>query len=215
LAVFFIARYAGVQVRLGDGSGATAGPGVAAAFMEMLVDLSDYLGVVLPIALCVILLLIVTIMLIGRLIGVSHVTFAFCWAVLLMVLMFPWQTILNSGVVRAGAEVYSPSGGGSAAVSPTTAPSGFAVQQAPDVRIPGALYTWPELAHDYDFPGPVEPESAQASPGRTRLLKWTRFVAYPVAMIVVLTIVHLRSRRGLRLALGEAEPAEPPPPLLP
>ena len=47
------------------------------------------------IVLAITLLLIVTIMLVGRLVGVAHVTSAFLWCVFLMVMLFPWQTLLN------------------------------------------------------------------------------------------------------------------------
>jgi len=66
----------------------------------------------------------------------------------------------------------------------------------PDVRIPGALYTWPELVRDFDFSG---------SEWRTAGLHWARFVLYPVLMLILVMSIQIRGTRGLRLALGEAE----------
>ena len=54
----------------------------------------------LIIVLAVVLLLTSVIMLVGRLIGVSHVTSAFVWCVFLAVILFPWQSLLNSGGTR-------------------------------------------------------------------------------------------------------------------
>jgi hypothetical protein len=196
LTIFFLARYAGVQIRP-SGTGADK-PRVAAC-LEFFIDLSDYLGVILPIVLAVILFLLCTIMLVGRLVGVSQVISAFCWCVVLAVLMFPLQALLNSGVVRASGETYG---------SATTVPSAN-IAVVPDVRIPGALYTWPELARDYDFhTQPAEEGQPERSIGYL-FLKWLRYVVYPLAMVLVLLTIHVRSRRGLRFALGESEVPEP------
>jgi hypothetical protein len=189
-----------VQIRPADV--ATTGQRIVAALLEFCVDLSDYLGVILPIMLSVVLLLIVTIMLVGRLIGVSQVTTAFCWSILLAVMLFPHQALLNSGVVRASAEVY----GDGATTQPTSV-----VHEVPDVRIPGALYTWPELVRDHDFARATSTSAASENPALTSFLKWCRYVIYPLAMLVLLVVIHLRSRRGLRFALGEAEVPEPAP----
>ncbi len=63
---------------------------------QQLVAGTDFLGFTLTIVLAVMLLLILTIMLVGRLVGVAHVTSAFVWCIFLLVLLFPWQTLLNS-----------------------------------------------------------------------------------------------------------------------
>ena len=59
--------------------------------IEYLVGLTAFLGIALTIVLAVVLLLIVKIMLVGRLIGVSRLTSAFIWTVVLGALLFPWQ----------------------------------------------------------------------------------------------------------------------------
>jgi hypothetical protein len=203
LAMFFVARYVhSIHVR--TDVTATANPTDAAATrssdvsvvehtptapsggssrlsapaFEYFIALTDYAGVLLTIVLAVVLLLIITIMLVGRLVGVAHVTSAFCWTIVLIVLMFPWQALLNSQL------------------STGATPSPGAGYEATDVRIPGVLYTWPELRRDYDFGN---------SPLAYAILKWARFVGFPVLALIILLVIQGRSSRGLRFALGEAE----------
>lgn len=187
LAAFFVARYLHwLPIRAGDAPASDAALRVA-VFLQYLTDVEVFLGILLPIVLAIVLLLIVTIMLVGRLVGVSHVTRAFCRAVILICLMIPWQALLNTRAIKAGGEV-------DAGVAVTTQPSDTSA--IPDVRIPGALYTWPELVRDFDFPG---------SEWRTAWLHWARFVLYPVVMLILVMSIQIRGTRGLRLALGEAE----------
>jgi hypothetical protein len=69
----------------------------------------------------------------------------------------------------------------------------------PDFRIPGVLMNWSELAfHGRDT---TEPGVDLAA----KILKWSRFVGFPVAALLVLLIVNTKANRGLRLALGEAD----------
>jgi len=131
-----------------------------------LIGLTDFLGIVLAVVLALILLLIINIMLVGRLIGVSRMTSAFCWALLLIVLLFPWQAFLGD----------------------------FAF------KIPGVLYTWDELRLFAKF-GMTTPAD-----GFELMLKWARFVAFPVIAIIIALRIQLKSNRGLRQAFGETEP---------
>jgi hypothetical protein len=187
LGVFFAARYThSLPIRPGDVSGSETATRIA-VFLEYLTDVEVFLGVLLPIVLAIVLLLIVTIMLVGRLVGVSHLTRAFCRAVILVCFLFPWQALLNTRAIRAISEVH-------AGVAVTTQPAD--VPAVPDVRVPGALYTWPELVRDYDFPN---------SDTRSAILHWARFVLYPVVMLILAMSIQVRGTRGLRLALGEAE----------
>jgi len=187
LGVFFTARYwHALVIRPGE-TPATDTALRIAVFLQYLTDVEIFLGIVLPIVLAIVLLLIVTIMLVGRLVGVSHVTRAFCRAVILICLMIPWQALLNARAVKAAGEV-------DAGVTVTTQPNDTSA--VPDVRIPGALYTWPELVRDYDFSG---------GPVLAVFLHWMRFVAYPVAMLILVMSIQIRGTRGLRLALGETE----------
>ncbi len=61
------------------------------ALLEYLVGLTAFLGIALTGVLAIVLLLIVKIMLVGRLIGVSRLTSAFIWTVVLAALLLPWQ----------------------------------------------------------------------------------------------------------------------------
>ena len=152
-----------------------------ADLLRYLVPLTGFLGVTMVIVLAVVLLLIVAIMLVGRLIGVSHVTSAFIWCVVLAVLMFPWQALLI----------------GTTAGSPGEVPSPYAAaeDQHPAFKIPGVLYTWPELKRDLAFP----------ASGLQGVLKWVRFAGMPVVAMFLLLMIQARSSRGLKFALGESE----------
>lgn len=83
----------------------------------------------------------------------------------------------------------------------------FTGLQGADFRLPGVLFTWTELANNarfHDLPLPAV------------ILKWWRFVGYPVLAIVLLCSIQSRSSKGLRRAFGDAgglPPAPPPPPV--
>jgi hypothetical protein len=157
--------------------------------LRYVIPVTDFLGIALVVILAVVLLLIVTIMLVGRLIGVSHVTSAFIWCVVLTVLLFPWQSFLigERSPARASAGGY-----GTSAYAADTG-----VQPQPTFKIPGVLYTWEELRHDVrHFPDNV---------GARAVLKWARYAAFPVAALLLLLTVQAKSSRGLKFALGESE----------
>ena len=86
-------------------------------FPKYLVGLTDFLGVVVPIVLAIVLLFIVLVMLNGRLLGVSRLVSAFVWCLVLLVLLFPWQAFLINQTFNST-----------------------------EFKIPGVLYTWSELA---------------------------------------------------------------------
>ena len=153
--------------------------------LRYVIPVTDFLGVTLTVVLAVVLLLIVTIMLVGRLIGVSHVTSAFVWCVLLAVMVFPWQAFLL-GSYRAA----RPASPGEADM-PLRNPD-----SDPQFKIPGALYTWEELRRDYDF----DNQSALQD-----VLKWARFAGFPILALLLLLMVQAKSSRGLKYALGESE----------
>jgi len=152
--------------------------------LEQVVSGTAFLGVMLAAVLPIILLLVILIMLAGRLVGVSHVTSAFCWSILLLALLFPWQALLNSDVHTLAVQTSAP---------PATQP---ALGTAQDVRVPGTLYTFPELRRYYDFPN---------NPVQVAILGWGRFVGLPVLAFLILLLVQGRSSRGLGFALGEKE----------
>jgi hypothetical protein len=85
-------------------------------FLKYAVGFTDFMGVVLPIVLIADLWLIVSVMLLGRLLGISRVVAAFLWCVLLLALLFPWQAFLMNQTFTST-----------------------------EFKIPGVLYTWSEL----------------------------------------------------------------------
>jgi hypothetical protein len=132
MAFFFTARYtdlvavapAGASTLAASAATPTTQPGPAArSLLNYVSGFTLFLGTILPILLAMVLLLIVHIMLVGRLIGVTRVTSAFLWCLVLMLLMFPWQIFF----------------GGS------NSPSDF--------RLPGVLYTWHDLRANAKFDG--------------------------------------------------------------
>lgn len=198
LAFFFLARYDVLKlddsVALTTSGSVTTQPATAPAegrtsadvkasttvgeIVRYVTPVIGFLGIALSVVLAVVLLLLVTIMLVGRLIGVSHVTSAFVWGVLLIVVLFPWQTFL------IGSDNY-----------PVTGASASVAEQ-PAFKWPGALYTWAELKRDYKFPN--EPNAAG-------VWMWGRYAGLPVLGLLLLLMVQGKSGRGLRFALGEAE----------
>jgi hypothetical protein len=90
-------------------------PSSATEVLQYGVGLTGFLGITLAIVLSVVVLLLTMIMLVGRLVGVSRVTGAFIWSIVLIVLLFPWQAFLADA------------------------------HFASDFKIPGVLYTWAEL----------------------------------------------------------------------
>ena len=159
-----------------------------ARFLAWTINSIVYLGSVLFIVLCIIVLLIVLIMVVGRLLGVANSTSAFVWAVILAALVFPWQ-LFHGHETGPSAPAYS-----SAHMAP--APAG----PYDDFRVPGALYTWGELRRDARF----GLDGHESSTGNT-VLKWARFVGFPVVALVLLFMVQAKSGRGIKYALGEAE----------
>jgi hypothetical protein len=137
--------------------------------------LIDFLGVVLVILLAVTLLLIVNIMLVGRLIGLAQVTSAWIWCVLLAALLFPWQSFLQDPNFKA------------------------------DFKLPGVLYTWTELAHPTHGARFGLTDAGANVELPEKILKWARFVGFPVLSVVMLLMIQAKSSRGLRASLGETE----------
>jgi len=173
IGVFFVARYTTI-IPTAATTAATTAPATQpvitrASGLSYLTAAATFFGTVLPILLALVLLLIVNVMLVGRLIGLSRVTSAFIWCLLLALLLFPWQAFF-----------------GGSNTDPT------------DFRLPGLIYTWDELVHHAKFPTEGNVQLA--------MLKWARFLVFPVLALILLMIVQIKSNRGLRQALGEAAP---------
>jgi hypothetical protein len=69
-----------------------------------------------------------------------------------------------------------------------------------DFKLPGVLYTWAELTHPN-----LGAKFTSTGFDPPTMLRWARFVGWPVAALVLLLIIQAKSSRGLRAALGEAE----------
>jgi hypothetical protein len=176
VAMFFLVRFDVLDV-----SNASTPPDASAtsqpardwtSLYHYIVGFTAFAGVTLPIVLSFLLLLIVNIMLVGRLIGVARVTSAYIWCLVLVVLLFPWQSFLNH------------------------------VGLTPDVttfKLPGVLYTWYEFAHS------IEGARFPNEPLSNGILKWARYVGFPLAAIIILLRVLILSGRGMRQAMGEED----------
>ena len=182
LALFLLARYDVLQLK-----------GNPSASVN-LIDITSYalpavnfLVISLSVVLSVVMLLLVTIMLVGRLIGVSQVTSAFIWSIVMIVVLFPWQTLL---VVNPKPPTVTQS-------DATISSEGELTLAKPAFNFPGALYTHTELLDNYKFPNnPVFPNAVNG---------WGRYVGLPLLALLLLLIVQLKSSKGLRYALGEAD----------
>ena len=148
------------------------------AVIEYLVGMLDIGGLILPALLTVIIYLILKVQLVGRLIGTGRMTAAFLWSVLLMMLLFPWQAVLNNP-----------------AINPDV------VADSLGMKIPGVIFTWAEVSH------PTLGATfglTQPKPDTFKLvLDWARYVGFPLLSILILTIIHFKTQRGLRQSLGE------------
>jgi hypothetical protein len=173
LTVFFLVRLD--VIKLVPASEATTQPTTDwRTLLHYLVGMTTFLGLSFSIVLSLVLLLITNIMLVGRLIGVGRVTSAYIWCLVLVVLLFPWQAFLNNVDLTWDQVTY---------------------------KIPGVLYTWPELTH------PQKGANFPNAPMSEAFLKWSRFVGFPILAIVIVLAIQIKSSRGMRQALGEDLPS--------
>ena len=125
MAIFFIARYKPGWLGTPDGTlattqqvdvnvttstgGGTLGvaPSKTSALLRYLTGIIEFLGIALAIVLAFALYLIVMVMLVGRLIGVSRLTAAFLWCIVLIVLLFPWQAFLMQADFKPPGVLYT------------------------------------------------------------------------------------------------------------
>jgi len=63
-----------------------------------------------------------------------------------------------------------------------------------EFMLPGVLYTWDELLRFARFGTDDLPAA---------VLKWAKFVGFPVLAVLMLMVIQIKSNRGLRQALGE------------
>jgi len=177
IALFLTARYTDIvpiaAPPAAEGTvGATTLPSKNAGsgyLMHYVLGITTFLGLILPVLMALLLLVLVMIMLVGRLLGVAAVTSAFIWCLVLALLLFPWQALLNN--------------------------VGLSREEA-DFKVPGVLYTWSELTDATTGAkfktDPLLPDRATNSSGA--ILSWARYVGFPVVAIVLLLLVQLRSK---------------------
>ena len=181
LGMFFAIRHNPALIG-SAGTPPTTQPGgfQVAKLMEYFVAITGFAGIILAMVLAAVQLLIVTIMLVGRLIGVSRVTSAFIWGLLLIVLLFPWQSLL---------------------LSPVSAAANSQGMTDTEFKLPGVLYTWGEITHP-TLGATFNPADLTAN---LAYLRWARFVIWPSIAVLLLLVIQSKSSRGLRMALGEVE----------
>jgi len=68
---------------------------------------------------------------------------------------------------------------------------------APEFKVPGVLYTWTELTN------PRVGAHFDTSDAFRAILKWARFVGFPLLTVIMLLAIQVKSNRGLKQALGE------------
>ena len=94
MTVFLLARFD--VIRLVLPADATRPTVDAAEVLRYALPVVGFLTVMLALVLAIVMLLLTISMLTGRLMGVSHATSAFLWAAVLLVVLFPWQSVLVS-----------------------------------------------------------------------------------------------------------------------
>ena len=72
-----------------------------------------------------------------------------------------------------------------------------------DFKLPGVLFTWSELVH------PTAGAKFSSADFNQSILRWARFVGWPVIALILLLVIQAKSSRGLRAALGESELESP------
>jgi hypothetical protein len=182
IVIFFLVRFDVIKLGLSSGSLATTMPASdkpAGAAVAWAVNSIVYLGSVFSIVMSIVMLLLVLVLLMGRLLGVSNATSAFVWAVVLAVLLFPWQLFYGPETARV-----------------TTSTGSEHRINIDDFRVPGVLYTWGELVQGVDF---------EKKFNSVAFLRYARFAGFPIVAIVLLFMVQAKSSRGVKYALGEAD----------
>lgn len=175
LTLFFVARY---TTFLEPASAATTRPAVdARAWLQYLVALAAFSGMIGSLLLTIVLFALTMIMLTVRTLGVGKLTSAFVWSAVLLVLMFPWQTILAGPTVSTKEGVIA------------------------DFKVPGVIYTWSEFNHPTLG---VQFDSEPFFPHA--FLRWARFAGCPMVALIILLCVQVKSGKGIRSALGEDQP---------
>jgi hypothetical protein len=159
-------------------SPATSSEQHAQEVLQYGVGLLDIAALIFPALLAVVILLILQVQLVGRLLGTDKLTSAFLSSVLLAMLLFPWQAVLNNPAI-----LHDP------------------VANSLGMKIPGVVYTWAEISNP--TVGASFGMGEHRADGFALGLHWARYVGFPLLSILILTSIHFKTRRGLRQSLGE------------
>ncbi len=160
---------------------------------EYLIGLLDYAGLILPLLLFVLVLVILQVQLVARLVGTGRVTSGLVWAILLVLLLFPWQAVLNNPGLRSDP-----------------------VASAIGLKVPGVVYTWAEVSHPTlgarfaEFNAPADPANPAAVDRVATALHWLRYAVFPLLAMVVVGVIHTKTERGLRQSFGTDVVVLPP-----
>jgi hypothetical protein len=203
LALFFVLRYK----PLPTGPSLTKQEQYTRDLTQYFVGLLDFGGLILPALLVAVLYVILNVQLVGRLIGVGRIVGALVWGILLVILLFPWQAVLNNPAINFDE-----------------------TSNAIGMKIPGVVYTWAEVSDpwlgarfglDENAPRATPPVAVSDNSLKTDMeirterakwnpppqaelvLHWARYVGFPLLSILILTIIHFKTHRGLRQSLGE------------
>jgi hypothetical protein len=204
LALFFVLRYK----PLPTGPSLTKQEQYTRDLTQYFVGLLDFGGLILPALLAAVLYVILNVQLVGRLIGVGRIVSALVWGIVLILLLFPWQAVLNNPAINYDE-----------------------TENAIGMKIPGVVYTWAEVSDPwlgarFGLDADVSGATASAVTGGDRSLKtdmemrsdrakdhphqqaesllhWARYVGFPLLSMLILTVIHFKTHRGLRQSLGE------------
>ncbi len=176
IAIFFTARYTSMLTPDATTMVPSAAAEKGVKVLKYLVAMAGFIGLTASLVLSCVMMLLVKIMLTGRTLGVAKVTSAFIWTLLLIVLLFPWQAMLSNPTLSA-------------------TPDAMVV----DFKIPGVLYTWTEVTH----PTLGAKFDSTTLPTPHKVLRWARFVGFPVLAVLILMSIQIKSSRGIKSALGE------------
>jgi hypothetical protein len=188
LTLFALLRYVPSMQSLTDypPPAADTTGGYERALLQYLVGLLDFAGLVLPALLVAIVVVLLLVQVVARVVGAGRSVSAFAWAVLLAVLLFPWQAVLNNPVNT---------------VDPTASAIGM--------KVPGAIYTWAELSHP-TLGAHFAEVNAPGGDKVMAVLHWARFAAFPLLAMIIVGVVHTKTERGLRQSFGTDVVVLPP-----
>jgi hypothetical protein len=182
LTLFFVVRYGYPHLLEAP---ATTADRNKTELIQYTIGMLDFAGMILPAVLTVTLFILLQIQLVGRLVGTAKMTSALLWSVMLCLLLFPWQSVLNNPAINAD-------------------PAATAI----GLKIPGVLYTWSEFSNG-KFGATFTVGKDWTKDWAPVVLHWTRFCVAPVIAVLILIWIQFKSDGGLRQSLGGGDPVVP------